>query len=478
MEYIEWLKDTTCIFCILLCILVVVMKNKRIIALIAFLVGWGAFFYKPPMARADITTFKDTLSTSRLSIIGRVGSTSGSSFTFNATPSTPAFSTSSANLTPGDTVYFSVGSNGTVGSIVSSTTFTTTSVPSPTPTTGSYIYYKSIPTHTITLTTTDTVPNGSFLVKIPASATNSDNNLPDIDGFDFNTTPTVAGTDVTGYNFMFEAATESASCTAGYHCFVFPYAGTGVPGSVTLTIGNLIAPAPASGHDIGVADTYAISIEQYESGASTPSFTSASRIALLESVRVSATVDPSISFSITGVAASTTACGVSTSIATDTTTALSVPFGSMTLNTFKQAAHNLLVSTNANNGYAVTAIENHELSLNGGDPDSVAFIADTPCDTGPCTISSEQNWATATNNGFGYSLESVSGATVPFTAGGSFSARKFANADNADSPQTIMSSTAKSNSHVAHVCYRLSVGATQEAGDYENMVTYTATATF
>lgn len=454
------------------------MKNKLTVALVAVLTAWGAFLYKPPLARADITTFKDTLSTSRLSIIGRVGSSSGSSFTFNTTAATPAFSTSSANLTPGDTVYFSVGSNGTVGSIVSSTTFTTTSVPTPTPTTGSYIYYKSIPTHTVTLTTTDTVPNGRFVVKIPASASNSNNNLPDIDGFDFNTTPTVTGTDVTGYTFMGEAATESASCVAGYHCFVFPYAGTGVPGDITLSIGNLIAPAAADGHNIGVADTYAISVEQYANGASSPSFTSASRVALLESVRVSATVDPSISFSITGVAASTTACGVSTSIATDNTTSLSVPFGSMTLNTFKQAAHNLLVSTNANNGYAVTAIENHELSLAGGDPDSVAFIADTPCDTGPCTISASQNWATATNNGFGYSLESISGATVPFTAGGSFAARKFANADNFDSPQTIMSSTAKSNNHEARICYRLSVGATQEAGDYENLVTYTATATF
>ena len=161
-----------------------------------------------------------------------------------------------------------------------------------------------------------------------------------------------------------------------------------------------------------------------------------------------------------------------------TTTATGVPFGTMALNTFKTLAQTLTVSTNAASGYAVTTIENDQLGKDGG---TSTFIADTPCDTGPCTHTTQQDWETATNNGFGYSLDNDDAAAIDFeyNSAGTFDAKQFpSTADGSEDPESLFSSTTVANAENANVCYRLSIGATQAAGDYENNITYTATATF
>jgi hypothetical protein len=148
----------------------------------------------------------------------------------------------------------------------------------------------------------------------------------------------------------------------------------------------------------------------------------------------------------------------------------------MALNTFKDAAHNLTVSTNAVAGYVVTAVENDQLSKDGL---GVTTIADTDCDGEDCTITSGTEWNTATDNGFGYSLQNIDAASISFqynTGGTTFRAKPFAILST-NTPETLFSSTTVANAENAYVCYRLGVGATQAAGDYENQITY-ATGTF
>jgi len=116
----------------------------------------------------------------------------------------------------------------------------------------------------------------------------------------------------------------------------------------------------------------------------------------------------------------------------DTTTGinapLAVPFGILSLNAFANAAHTLTVSTNAAGGYAVTAIENDQLGKDGG---VTPFIPDTPCDSGPCTNTTSQDWKVPTNSGFGYAIELGTAATASATYEGyneltrTFSALKF-----------------------------------------------------
>ena len=201
---------------------------------------------------------------------------------------------------------------------------------------------------------------------------------------------------------------------------------------------------------------------------------------MIEAVRVTATVDPTISFSIAGVGIGTTACGNPADI---TSTALAVPFGTLSLNTFVDLAQKLSVSTNADGGYSVTASEDDELGKDGA---TSPYIPDTDCDGEDCTISSDTEWNTASDNGFGYSLDNSvgTGSTAPSIAfeyddgALNFSARPFANIAASDSPVEVFAAGDVADTQNIYACSRLSVGATQEAGDYENQVTYTATATF
>jgi len=446
---------------------------------------------------ANLKQTKDVLQSSRLSYAARVGvgTSVGSSMVYiNTSASAPFFSVSSSNLRAGDSLNIGGTAGYTVVDVVDTDQITVTPVVGANASAGAAIYLINRPQHVVTFKTASAIPNGKFTVLIPADDTNFNDGYPDDGGFDFGGlgdtavgTSVGVGTSATGYTFDTAVArlAGSTGCTspANYHCYEFSYTGTGGTNTdITLTIGTTgvgnsapIAPAPANDTE-ALAENQTVQVIQYDSGGGAIDQTNV-RIALVESVRVTATVDPTLTFTIAGVAAGTTVCGVPATIANNATP-LSVPFGTMGLNSFKTLANTLTVSTNAYYGYSVTAIENDQL---GKDGDTAPYIADTSCDAGPCTDTSQQDWATATNNGFGYSLDIVgTGGTTPFEWGtaGQFYARQFAVANESESPVEIFSNTTKADSDDVYVCYRLSVGSTQEAGDYENMITYTATASF
>jgi hypothetical protein len=437
---------------------------------------------------ANLTSVKDTLQTSRLSARARVnatGTTVGSSrVLIKTSASAPANTITTNNLKAQDSIIIGTGTYTIVDIVDSDEIDVSPVLASGDADDDDPVYLKMRPRHVVQFNTATAQANGYFRILLPADTTNPNDGNPDDEGYDFNTSVDVTASDVSGYDFVTGVATPSGGtgCTspANYHCFEVHYSGTGGVGTtITVNIGNTngtntpIAPATGTSHTEGTADTYSYIVRNYNASDSLVDST-AGQVAHIEAVRVTATVDPTINFSIAGIASGATRCGVSTDV---TTTATSVPFGLMTLNSFKTLAHNLTVSTNASSGYVVTAAENDELGKDGA---TTPFIPDTSCDSGPCTISSEEDWNTATSNGFGYSIENVDATSVPFEydTAGTFDARPFANIVDGDAPQTIFSSTTVANSENAYVCYRLSVGATQAAGDYENQITYTATGTF
>lgn len=462
------------------------------------------FFVRPSVTEsANLTQVKDTLQTSRLSFAGRVKSptAAGSSHVWIYTTGTDEFySISTVNLHAGDSLTIGSGTY-TIVDIIDDDEFTVTPVLAAGDADDTDpIYFKSKAQHVITFYTASAIANGYFTILLPANTTTStsNNGSPDDSGFDFNDTDyptdpdiTVTGTNTTGYNFVAGVATPSseASCnslytTGAYHCFEVHYSGSGSVGTpITITIGSTdgsntpILPSPTNTHNVGTADSYTFQLRHYDDNDNLIDQTNG-QIALIEAVRVTATVDPTITFTIAGVTADTgTYCGVTRTVASVDTTAYSVPFGSLSLNTFTDAVQNLTVSTNANYGYVVTAAEDDELGKDGA---TTPFIPDTTCDTGPCTISSEQDWATASNNGFGYSLQNVDAASISFeyNDSGTFLSRPFANLADNETPQTLFYSSTVADSENAYVCYRISVGATQAAGDYENIIIYRATASF
>jgi len=450
------------------------------------------------LSSANLSSVKDTLQSSRLSVNARVdatGTTVGSSnVKLKTVASAPANTISTANLRAGDSLVIGSGTYTIVG-IADADEFTVTPViASGDGDDNDVIYLKMKPQHTISLTTTSAVSNGFFQVLLPADTTTPNDGNPDDQGFDFNTSVDVVAADVGVYNFVTGVATASGGtgCTApaNYHCFEVHYSGAGSIGqAISITIGNTngtntpIAPSTGTAHSEATADTYPVIVKNFASGANpssaAPIDATTARIAVIESVRVTATVDPTISFSIAGVNTATSTCGATPDIDTSTgvNSPLAVPFGSMTLNSFKDASHQLTVSTNASGGYVVTAAENDQLSRDGL---GVTTIPDTDCDGEDCTITSGTEWNTATDNGFGYSLDNNDAAVIPFeynTSGTTFRAKPFP-VLGTDTPEPIFSSTTVANAEDVYVCYRLGVGATQAAGDYENQITYTATGTF
>lgn len=442
-----------------------------------------SFFSTSSVHAANLTTAKDTLQSSRLSFNGRVASptVAGSpQVTIDGSVSGNFTSITTAGLKPGDQLIIGGTNTYTVSSIINTTTFTvTTPLASGDADAGDPIYYKAKPQHVLSFVTATAVNGGFFRVLIPAATTNANDGLADITGFDFASGVTATGTNATGYTFVAGVATASGgtNCAAGYHCFEFHYTGAGAAGTtITLSLGNtdgsntMIAPAPTATHTVGVADPYAYRIQQFTNG-SDPTATAVDdvtgRIALIEPVLVTATVDPSITFTITGIASAQSACGLTTSVAT---TNYSVPFGSLTINTFKVAAQLLSISTNAASGYAVTAVQNADLTMYG----TANTIPATTCDSGTCSTTVGGAWLTAIGHpGFGYTMQSVSGTTINPTTG---NFEQFPLASG--TPSQIMSGTGVSDAHQANVCYQISVSASQAAGDYENQVTYTATASF
>lgn len=449
---------------------------------------------------ANLGVTKDTLQSSRLSFAGRVvaPTVAGSTTVWiNTSPAAGFYSVSTAGLKIGDALTIGTGSY-TIASIIDADQFTTTvALAAGDADVADVIYYKAKPQHVITFTTATAIASGFFRVLIPAATSSFNDGVPDSTGFDFNTTVDVTATDVAGYTFAAPVATVSGgtNCPSGWHCFEYHYVGAGGVGTaITLTIGNTsgantpIAPAPAAAHVQATADTYSIKVQNFTNASDptgTPPDQTQGKIAVIESVRVTATVDPSISFSIAGVASGANPCGTGATNATDidTTTGvnapLAVPFGTLALNTFVDAAHLLTVSTNAVNGYIVTAQENDQLGKDGG---TTPFIPDVSGDNSLASETVDDTWDTAAAHpGFGYTLKSVNLATVPFTStGANFNARRFPSVADPDAPlvQTVMSSTTTSDAHTANVCYRISVDATQAAGNYENQITYTATASF
>lgn len=472
----------------------------KFLASYGFLVFFAVVALTVPshLSSASLNTAKDTLQTSRLSINARVdvtGTTVGSSSVrLKTSASAPANTISTANLKAGDALIIGTGSY-TVVDVVDSSNFTVSPViASGDQTDNNPIYYKSTPRHVVTFSTATAVANGFFQVLLPADTTTPNDGNPDDQGYDFNTSVDVTASDVGVYDFVTGVATPAGAtgCTApaNYHCFEVHYSGAGSIGqAITINIGNTngsntpIAPATGTSHTEGTADTYPVIIKNFAAennpNSNSPVDSTTARVAHIEAVRVTATVDPTISLTITGVSSGSTRCGTATDV---TTTALSVPFGTMSLNTFKNLAHQLTVNTNASSGYVVTASENDQLGKDGG---TTPFIPDSLGNGGAMTESSSAEWTTSTINGFGFSIQNVNAASVPFqyttatgNCSGTYCARQFADVFGSETPQTIMSSTTVANAENAYVCYRLGVGATQAAGDYENQITYTATGTF
>ncbi len=453
--------------------------------------------FNTPVDSGNLTSASDTLSNSRLSFYGKVSGTyisGSSSFTMQGSGN-PDNNTN--NLFPNDTVLLGSNNSQNVASVSSSLNFSTSTVTTNQLANGDAIYATQSATHALAFTTASTIVDGAIRVLVPAgdSTSASNNHLPDgggTAGFDFNGMTSSDVTCPTGGSVTWAAATATASATFGsnLHAFECRFTGTlNASTALTMTVGGtnkLINPAPKTGHVQGTADTYTVKIQELQYPSYAPIDETSVTVSPIEAVLVSATVNPSLTFTIASQNQGLTRCGRATTVAT---TATSVPFGNLTgSDTFYHAAQQLSISTNATTGYTIKVGEDDELTKLG----SATTIADTTCDSSGCpNPATYAKWTSTGTYGWGYSLENVSAATIAFqynTNAGAcdgtgdcskqFACTNASNCSSVNSAETVASSSGPVSTQSFYVCYRLDYGPTQATGYYQTRVMYTAIAAF
>jgi hypothetical protein len=451
---------------------------------------------------ASLTSVSVTSSNPRPSFRGALGAgnVAGTSTVIINTTAGAYPSTSSAQLVQGDSLR--IGSAGIMGTYtVASTSSLSTFNIAPVLAAGDAdagddVISTSAANLTVRFTTANAIQNGRFRVLLPAltSATAQDDGIPDSGAFDFGTSAPVVTcpTDV-GATYDFTTGTATAGAvtigTQTYHAYECAYSGTGAIGSAfsTMTIAGVINPAPKTGHTLGTADTYNVVVQQLDGSQSVQDTTTVA-IAVVEAVKVTASVAPQITFQIIGLPAGTAACGTTSQVPTTPT---SVPFGEISISSFTNATQALAVSTNAVGGFAVTAAENDQLGKDGAACAGTPTVAANPTcipdalGTGTMSETVSNEWTNATSvagKGFGYALHDINGTTTEAFAynesARTFSARQFADLEAAETPATLFSGTTVADNQNVYVCYRIVAANTTAAGNYENYVTYNATATF
>jgi hypothetical protein len=221
-------------------------------------------------------------------------------------------------------------------------------------------------------------------------------------------------------------------------------------------------------------DSYAISL------AAGSEDTGETRVAILNTVQVTASVETLFTFTVDGVDGGET---VNTAHTTGgPTTASSIPFGALQAGTASTAAQDLTVLTNARNGFVVTVQTDQQLtSSNGADIDG--FIDGTYTDTpvawqNPSALISDENtyghWgittddSSVTHNGQGFNVDAggdrfISASTTPLEI------------FNHDGP----TDGTGNGEGTTRVGYTVEISALQEgADDYQAVLTYIATPVF
>lgn len=149
---------------------------------------------------------------------------------------------------------------------------------------------------------------------------------------------------------------------------------------------------------------------------------------------------------------------------------IAIPFGFLLPDTPKTLPQTLTVSAGGAGGYQVTARENNPLKIIGSTP----TIPDTLCDAGTCNEVAAGAWTQTNKYGFGFNM---AGDDIPTDFNGSTFFRQFADTSKTPNPETakiVMSSANVGRSRVATVTYKVNISSLQKAGQYQNIIYYTA----
>ncbi|PIS39099.1 MAG: hypothetical protein COT34_00195 [Candidatus Nealsonbacteria bacterium CG08_land_8_20_14_0_20_43_11] len=203
--------------------------------------------------------------------------------------------------------------------------------------------------------------------------------------------------------------------------------------------------------------------------------------AIIEGVTVSVTVSESLTSAVYAVTSGSCTVSGGTNI---TSTATTVPFGTIVVDTFYNSCQDVRVATNANSGYTTRVFKTAALTCTSAGQCGSNTIADGTCD-GSCSTSTEESWASSEYNGFGYCMDDTVGtaASTADTGWATYycgaSPQYFKTTGTAAANAVaIMSSAGAASNDRANIGFRITVDAAQPAGPYSTTIVYTTTPTY
>lgn len=264
---------------------------------------------------------------------------------------------------------------------------------------------------------------------------------------------------------------------------------------VTITTGSVITVkvgTNATGSGTGVnqidnstAASYTISLEN-PGGQYTD--TGEVQVAVISGVTTTATVSASISLAVNIVAlgADIDDTGDETEVTDIASTATTIPFGTMVINTFKSIAQDLVVSTNAGEGYTTTirsisgTAYDGVLTSTGGNIDGFIAVDDLATNLNP------EQWAAGTNpDGVAANVDSGwYGYTTNDSSLGVGTPNRFTSpselvwAPMGATAYEVAYSSAPVDAQTTRVGHRLEVNSFQPQGAYTGIIEYICTAIF
>lgn len=365
---------------------------------------------------------------------------------------------------------------------------------------GTAVFTSVTATHTIKFTTISNIPSsGRIIITFPGSGSNIAS--PSATTFAFNNIATGQIT-VNNVACTWTITAPTLDClvtsqiTGGTTITIILGCTTGTT-TCTVFSPRLINPTKSAA--AGSADTWKVSITTTDTTANggTTLDSGSARIATVEAVQVQGTVEPTLTFTISGTTdgsdVTSAASGCGASILSNTgidTTATFVNLGILSNARLNKAIQRLRVSTNGSTGYSITATSSGRFI----NPASGFFFADangnsnlTANDT-PVPAVIEVAAATAAKFGIHAcgsrvtavnSNQWVNAGTAPDTTDGT---ARFSNPWNTGTSgfyNTIASYTAGpvTNDDTA-ILYASTILGSTPAGIYGNYYTYVATATF
>lgn len=203
------------------------------------------------------------------------------------------------------------------------------------------------------------------------------------------------------------------------------------------------------------------------------------RVAIVDDVTVTATVATNFTFTVAGVASGQATANGEAGTTDVTTTAVAVPWGTLSADVAKTARQDLTVSTNARRGFSVTIFQDQNLT-SSADGSDIDVFADGGGQFAPVA------WASPTGNiddenTWGHEGMTVEDSTL--SNGDPFGTALYA-AIGTSTPREVFFHTGPANGITADkgatkIGFKIEITALQEAADdYTQSLTYIATPTF